>query len=217
MAAVAFDMNGTFLDPSALAEPLGGDDDARRLVQQGLDAGVEQALTLAAVGEHRPFSELVRSGIARALLNAGRDPAAAEQAVERASQMAPFPEAADALDVLRGAGLAVAAVTNSAGQTAEQALERAGLRDRFSLVLGSDESGAFKPDPRVYRLAAERLGERPQDLWLVAVHTWDVLGAGHAGLRTAWIARKEGHLASAAAVDVEAADLLDAARQIAAR
>jgi 2-haloacid dehalogenase len=49
----------------------------------------------------------------------------------------------------------------------------------------------------------------------VAAHGWDVTGAKHAGLRTAWISRGEELLsAMAPEPDVRADDLLGAARQL---
>ena len=70
-------------------------------------------------------------------------------------------------------------------------LRFAGLRDRIEMVLSAPESGAFKPDPRPYRMAVERTGAQRRRGRLVAAHWWDVAGAKAAGLRTGWVARRD--------------------------
>ena len=58
-------------------------------------------------------------------------------------------------------------------------------------MIGSDGVRTYKPHPRVYEHAADRLGIQPERLCLVAAHAWDVMGAMRAGLRGAWVARSE--------------------------
>ena len=89
-------------------------------------------------------------------------------------------------------------------------LRFAGLRDRIELVLSAPESGAFKPDPRPYRMAVERTGASPEEVGFVAAHWWDVAGAKHAGLRTGWVARRDLVLpASVPEPDVSGRDLTE--------
>jgi 2-haloacid dehalogenase len=208
MATIAFDLNGTLMDPSALAEPLGGD---TALVLRALAGAVDHGMALTLAGGYRPFAELIEAGLRRELEVAGEDPGRASAAVELLPSMRPFPEAAEALDVLAEAGHTLMVLTNSTGQAAETVLRNAGLRERFAAVRATDEVAAFKPDPRVYGLVP-----REGEAWLVAAHWWDVLGAGRAGLRTAWVARKERVLMPGVEVDVRGADLLEAARAIVA-
>jgi FMN phosphatase YigB (HAD superfamily) len=83
----------------------------------------------------------------------------------------------------------LAVLTNSGGEEAFEKLTATGIADRFEFVAGSDEVEAFKPHPDVYELGIERTGARPDDIALVAAHAWDLLGAAHAGMRTAYLAR----------------------------
>jgi 2-haloacid dehalogenase len=108
-------------------------------------------------------------------------------------------------------------VTNSAGQAASQSLQAAGLDGHVELVVGADEVRTYKPDPRVYAHAAERLGAAPETLCLVAAHAWDVLGAMRARWQGAWVAHRERHLLSTVPEPaIRAASLADAADQLAA-
>jgi 2-haloacid dehalogenase len=108
-------------------------------------------------------------------------------------------------------------VTQSSTRAAEQVLRFAGLRDRVELVLGADEVGAFKPHPRVYEAALERIGAPPGDTCMVTAHWWDVTGAARAGLRTGWVARRERLLLSSVPEpDVSGTDLAEVAAGIVA-
>ena len=209
MATIAFDLNGTLLDPAHLASALDGDD---ALVLRALDLAIAQGMALTLSRAFRPFKELLEAGLRRELERAGRDPGAAADAVELTSSMPPFPEAAGALDTLAAAGHRLVVLTNSAAESAEQSLVAAGLRERFAAVHGADEVRAFKPDPRVYALVGA-----PDEAWLVAAHWWDVAGAAQAGLSSGWVARKERVLLPTVRPTVTGADLQAVADAIVTR
>jgi 2-haloacid dehalogenase len=179
----AFDLNATLLDPAGVVpgEP--------ELGRRALIDAVVLAMATTVVGEYRDFSDFVAAALGRRL-----DGPALEAAVKRASTLPPFPDAERALGRLADAGLRTAVVTNSAGEGADEALAAAGLGDAVDAVIGSDAAAAFKPDLRVYRAAEERLEARGDEICLVAAHAWDLLGASHAGWRTAWVGHLERRL-----------------------
>ena len=49
--------------------------------------------------------------------------------------------------------------------------------------------GQFKPHPSVYRFAAKRLKREPEQIMMVASHSFDILGARHSGFRGAYVNR----------------------------
>jgi 2-haloacid dehalogenase len=59
----------------------------------------------------------------------------------------------------------------------------------WDVILGSDISQAYKPDPDAYRRPAALLGLEPGQVMLAAAHHSDLAGAQRAGLATAFIAR----------------------------
>jgi putative hydrolase of the HAD superfamily len=73
-----------------------------------------------------------------------------------------------------------------------RALDAAGLAEPLSFLLASAEHPFAKPDARIFRLAAERLGVAPERTWFVG-DSWenDVVGASAAGMRALWIADAE--------------------------
>ena len=75
----------------------------------------------------------------------------------------------------------------------------------FDCVVSAELFQAYKPDPRVYRGAADLLDVAPDQIVLVAAHGRDIQGAAAAGLRTAFLERpreKGPHGEADRAVDV---------------
>ena len=91
----------------------------------------------------------------------------------------------------------------------------------WDLILGSDVTRAYKPDPIAYQKPAEFLGLDPGEIMLAAAHNGDLAGARAAGLATAFIARpheggpgQDANLAPAADWDLIASSITDLASQL---
>ena len=77
-------------------------------------------------------------------------------------------------------------VTNCSRRLGTLAASRAG---RFDLVMTAEEAGAYKPDPRPYRAALDRLGLDPSEVLFVAGSAHDVGGAARLGMPVYWANR----------------------------
>lgn len=77
-----------------------------------------------------------------------------------------YPEVRGVLDALQCAKRPLGILSNW-DRRARRVLADLGISDFFSALFLSAEMGVAKPDPRVYRLAAERLGLPPTALLLV--------------------------------------------------
>ena len=87
-----------------------------------------------------------------------------------------------ALARLKAAGLLLGIVSNSEGRV-EEALEAAGLRDYFDVVVDSGILGIEKPDPRIFQAALQALRVAPEEaLYVGDLYEVDVLGAQAAGI-----------------------------------
>jgi len=188
---VLFDLNGTLVDPSVMAQPLGDTAAAEEIVSAAVNDAIQLAMVITLTEGEAVFKDLVRAGLRRRLRLAGGDPAAADDALGLMGSMPAFIDAPSALEHLRGIGLRLGVLTQSSAEAADGVLRFAGLRDRIETVISAPESGAFKPDPRPYRMALERIGSPAEEVALVAAHWWDVAGAKAAGLRTGWVARRD--------------------------
>ena len=68
------------------------------------------------------------------------------------------------LNSLRSAGLRVALATSASRTRTLAILADLSLTDCFDAIVTGDEVPAGKPDPLIYRLAAERIREEPEQL-----------------------------------------------------
>ncbi len=59
----------------------------------------------------------------------------------------------------------------------------------FDAVLSVEEIGVFKPDPRIYKLAVDRLEVPAERICFVSTNAWDAAGAAYFGFRVAWLNR----------------------------
>ena len=92
----------------------------------------------------------------------------------------------------------------------------------WDVILGADVVGAYKPNPRVYRKAAELLGLNPDEVMMVAAHHGDLHAAKTEGMTTAFVHRPLEHGKDRIAelpsdthsFDIVATDFLDLADQL---
>jgi 2-haloacid dehalogenase len=216
---VLFNLTGTLVDPSVLAQPLGdtgGDED---LVLNALDDTVAMAMVDAMTGGAHSLDELMGAAMRRRLRLAGGDETRADAALELVSMMPAYLEAPGALETLRGSGLRLGVLSQSSAAAADNVLRFAGLRDRFELVLSAQDAGGFKPDLRAYRYALEQTeAESGSAVCIVSTHWWDVAGAKRAGLRAGWVARRERSLLDTVpAPDYAGRDLAEVSEAIVTR
>jgi 2-haloacid dehalogenase len=188
---VLFNLTGTLVDPTVLAQPLGDSGSDEDLVLAALDDAVAMAMVDALTGELTPLDRLVEAAMRRRLRLGGADETRASAALALMGTMPAYLEVPGALEALRARGLRLGVLAQSAAHATDSVLRFAGLRDRFELVLSAQEAGAYKPDLRGYRMAIERTGVDGADICFVSTHWWDVAGAKRAGMKTGWVARRE--------------------------
>lgn len=71
----------------------------------------------------------------------------------------------------------------------EPLVRNAGLRAHLDGILSVDEAGVYKPSPRVYQLAIEKLQLPATRIGFVSSNCWDAIGAKAFGFTTFWINR----------------------------
>jgi 2-haloacid dehalogenase len=186
-----FDVNETLLDLGALDphfERVFGDAGVR---QSWFQQVLQSALVATVTGVYSDFGAV---GAAALDMTAERQGIRLSEE-DRGSilggmrELPPHPEVPAALDLLRDAGLRLAALTNNTAEVAQAQLANAGLSDRFEKILSADTVRRLKPAPEPYRAAARALGVETSQVRLVAAHAWDIIGAMRAGCAAAFVAR----------------------------
>lgn len=96
-----------------------------------------------------------------------------------------------AFERLSSAGIRIGLISNWDRRLASL-IEGLGLSRRLSTIVSSAEVGLHKPDPRIFELAASRVGVPPANAVHVGDHHYsDVLGATAAGMRPVLIDRHD--------------------------
>lgn len=103
----------------------------------------------------------------------------------------PVPGMIELARELATAGVRVGVISNSEGRLADLIAEL-GWSDVFKVVADSGRLGVEKPDPRIFRWTAQRLGVEPADVTHVGdVWAADIEGALAAGMSAIWLRRPE--------------------------
>lgn len=155
MRTLILDIGGVFY----LGRP-----DAAFWARWGARAGMD-AETLEAEFWHGPDIEAANVGeissetyCARAGARMGLEPDMVRRMTAEAFLADPNPGFADFVRGLRGLGVPVSALTNS-WSSAAALTERPLLAGLFDHVVSSCEAGLTKPDPAIFRLTLDRLGQ----------------------------------------------------------
>ena len=99
----------------------------------------------------------------------------------------PFPEVASVLAALAPRPRWI--LSNGTLAALLPLIRHSGLAGDIDGVLSVDAAGIFKPSPRTYRLAVDRLGLPPERIGFVSSNGWDAIGAKSFGFATFWVNR----------------------------
>ena len=104
-------------------------------------------------------------------------------------QLKCYPEVPETLSTLKKSGVRLAILSNGTPSMLDAAIRNSRLEEFIEHSYSVEEAGVFKPDPRVYRLAVDGLGVKPEDILFHSSNAWDACGAAFFGCRVAWINR----------------------------
>ena len=105
------------------------------------------------------------------------------------ASLSPHADVKPALTRLRSVGYRTVAFSNSSLNLIATQIDNAGLTKYYDDIVSVEETGSFKPDPKVYEFVAKRINRPVGELRLVATHDWDTHGALTAGMLAAFIDR----------------------------
>jgi 2-haloacid dehalogenase len=135
------------------------------------------------------FAELTAQALdyAVAALLAPIDATGRQRLIDAYRSLAPFHDAADALQRLAPRRRVI--LSNGTRAMLDPMVHAAGMASLVEAVISVDEADVYKPSPRVYQLAVDRLGLPRERIGFVSANGWDAAGARAFGLTSFWINR----------------------------
>jgi 2-haloacid dehalogenase len=190
--AVVFDAYGTLFDVASAARAeeavLGAN--AAPLAQLWRAKQLEYTWLRSLMGRHADFREVTAGALDYALDALRLDDADLRERLLRLyERLGAYPEARPTLEALRGTGLRLAILSNGEPGMLASAVASGGLADLLGDVLSIEDVGIYKPHPRVYALAVDRLGAAAHEILFVSSNGWDAAGASAFGFQVAWCNR----------------------------
>jgi 2-haloacid dehalogenase len=139
---------------------------------------------------HTPYREIGHRAVAHVMDRAGMKYTMDEvrYLVGEIEKLRPFPEVPEALARLQ-TKYKLVVLSNGDPDMLETAKRY--HKVPFDKVISVAEANSFKPHVATYTKAAELLGLRVEQILFVANHAFDVIGAKAAGMKTAFINRRE--------------------------
>jgi 2-haloacid dehalogenase len=190
--ACVFDAYGTMFDvhsPTArAAEAMGGKAEAvSRLWRQ---KQLEYTWLRSLMGAHADFWQVTGDALDYALESHGIDDGALrDRLMQLYLTLDAYADVKPALEQLRAKGLKTGILSNGNSRMLEAAVDSAGIASLLDAVLSIEDAGIYKPDARVYQLAVDRFGVRPDEICFVSTNAWDAAAAAHFGFQVAWMNR----------------------------
>ncbi len=189
--AFVFDAYGTLFDVASVAaacEALFPGHGAL-LARHWRDKQLQFTWLRSLMRRHAPFDVVTAQGLQAACDVLGLDARKAIEArlADEYLRLRAFPEVAETLRALAGRPRLI--LSNGTPRMIGAALDHAALGGLIDEVLSVEAVGIYKPDPRIYALATERLGLPAQEIAFVSSNGWDIAGAASFGLHTIWVNR----------------------------
>jgi 2-haloacid dehalogenase len=190
--ACVFDAYGTLFDFAAAArgcrDVLG--ERVGMLTTLWRDKQLQYTWLRAAQGRHADFWQVTGDALDFALDTLGIErPGLRERLMKLYLTLDAFPEVPAVLQRLRSAGLKTAILSNGSPAMLDAAVRAAGLGERFDAVLSVEEVGVYKPHPKVYQLAVDRLAMPAAAIAFQSSNAWDAYAASAFGMQVVWCNR----------------------------
>jgi 2-haloacid dehalogenase len=190
--ACVFDAYGTLFDFASAAagcrDALG--DKAERLTALWRDKQLQYTWLRALQDRHADFWQVTGEALDFALETLDlKQVGLRDRLMNLYLTLTAFPEVPQVLHRLRTAGLTTAILSNGSPSMLQAAVANAGIGDLVDLVLSVEEVGVYKPHPRVYQLAVDRLSTVPDGILFLSSNAWDAYAASAFGLRVIWCNR----------------------------
>lgn len=100
-----------------------------------------------------------------------------------------FPEVKKILFNLKKEKYEVAILSNGTENMLKKAINNADISNYIDHIISVDEIKIYKPDPKVYKFACEKLNCSIEEILFFSSNSWDIYGALNYGFQSVWINR----------------------------
>ncbi len=189
--ALAFDAYGTLFDVHSVISACNQNfpDQGAALSQRWRAKQLEYTWLRSLMGRYEDFWQVTESALVFACksLSLSCPPGTRAQLMEAYLRLDPYTEVREALKALSNYPLAI--LSNGSPRMLHAVVKGAGLEGVFSHVISVDEVKIYKPSPRVYQLASQKMSVSETSIGFVSSNSWDVIGAKAFGFWTCWVNR----------------------------
>jgi 2-haloacid dehalogenase len=190
--ACVFDAYGTLFDFASAArgcrDILG--DKIDRVAALWRDKQLQYTWLRATQGRHADFWQVTGDALDFALETLGLDDGKLrDRLMQLYLTLDTFPEVPDIVRRLKKSGMKLAILSNGSPKMLDPLVKAAKLESLFDAVLSVEEAGVYKPHPRVYQLAVDRLGIPASAIAFQSSNAWDAYAASAFGMRVVWCNR----------------------------
>jgi len=190
--ACLFDAYGTLFDFGSAAascrDVLG--DKSERLTALWRDKQIQYTWLRAVQGRHADFWQVTGDALDVALETLDLpQPGLRDRLMNLYLELGTFPEVPEVLRRLKAIGMPASILSNGSPAMLAPVVANAGIADLIDHVLSVEEAGIYKPHPKVYQLAVDRLGVAPGAILFLSSNAWDAWAASAFGMRVAWCNR----------------------------
>jgi len=189
--ALAFDAYGTLFDVHSVISACNQNfpDQGAALSQRWRAKQLEYTWLRSLMGRYEDFWQVTESALVFACksLSLSCPPGTRAQLMEAYLRLDPYTEVREALRALSNYPLAI--LSNGSPRMLHAVVKSAGFEGVFSHVISVDEVKIYKPSPRVYQLASQKMSVPETAIGFVSSNSWDVIGAKAFGFWTCWVNR----------------------------
>jgi 2-haloacid dehalogenase len=144
----------------------------------------------AVQGRHADFWQVTCDALDFALETLALDkPGLRDRLMNLYLTLEPFPEVPEVLRQLKTASLRTAILSNGSPMMLDAVVRGSGLSPLVDAVLSVESVSVYKPHPKVYQLAVDRLGIPAAAMAFQSSNAWDAYAASAFGMQVVWCNR----------------------------
>jgi 2-haloacid dehalogenase len=186
--ACVFDAYGTLFDFASAARKVLGDDTS--FITLWRDKQLQYTWLRAAQERHADFWQVTGDALDFSLETIiGLKKSDRDRLMSLFLTLDPFPEVPNVLRKLKTAGMRTAILSNGSPAMLDAAVKAARLEPLLDAVLSVEEVGVYKPHPKVYQLAVDRLAVPASAICYQSSNAWDAYAASAFGMQVVWCNR----------------------------